>query len=243
MSGSNYLNWDRMADLDAAGFRGTKPYPWINPSGLITEEGYHELLETLPDVSTFDRYFGIKRSHGQSSHDRFALNYRPDLEIAEPWKRFTQEILSPEYTEFLRGLFDQEFVDLSLHWHYTPGGCSVSPHCDANHKLGSHIFYLNTAEDWQNDWGGETLILDDGGSFSRRSAPDFDDFESVTTSEAAGNRSLLFQRRGNSWHGVRPVRCPEGHYRKVFIVAINSRKRGLARHALDWVRGKPTNGY
>jgi hypothetical protein len=243
MSASSYLDWGRMAELDAIGFRATKPYPWINPSGLITEDGYQELVETLPDVSSFDRYFGVKRSHGQQSHDRFVLNYRAGLELAEPWRRLTEEILSPEYTRFLRRLFDHDFVDLSLHWHYTPNGCSVSPHCDAEHKLGSHIFYLNAEADWQDDWGGETLILDDAGAFSRRSAPDFDDFSQVTTSETLGNRSLLFQRRGNSWHGVRPVRCPEGEFRKVFIVAINSQKRSLARQALDWARGKPREGY
>jgi hypothetical protein len=57
----------------------------------------------------------------------------------------------------------------------------VSPHCDSPKKLGSHIFYLNTKEDWDPSWGGETLILDDGGRlptlragfdrFRRRSAP------------------------------------------------------------------------
>jgi len=243
VSSAGCLDWDRMAELDARAFRATKPYPWINPSGLITEAAYEELVETLPKVTVFDRYFGVKRSHGQTSHDRFVLNYRPDLELSSAWKRFTDEILSPDYAAFLRGLFDQEFVELSLHWHYTPTGCSVSPHCDAEHKLGSHIFYFNTAEDWQEDWGGETLILDDGGKFSRRSAPGFEDFESSTTSEAQGNRSLLFQRRGNSWHGVKPIACPEGLYRKVFIVAINSRKRGVARRAVDWLRGKPSDGY
>ncbi len=243
MSVTHYLEWGRMAELDAKSFLETTPYPWINPSGLITDEGFNELLETMPDVSTFDRYFGVKRSHGQTSHDRFVLNYRPDIELAEPWQRFTREILSPEYSAFLRSLFDREFVGLSLHWHYTPNGCSVSPHCDAEHKLGSHIFYFNTPADWCEDWGGETLILDDEGRFSRRSSPGFDDFPSATTSDASGNRSLLFQRRGNSWHGVRPINCPEGHFRKVFIVAINSRKRGVARRALDWARGKPADGY
>ncbi len=36
-----------------------------------------------------------------------------------------------------------------------------------------------------------------------------------------GNRSLLFARKDNSWHGVREIRCPEGHMRKVLVVVIN----------------------
>jgi hypothetical protein len=98
----------------------------------------------------------------------------------------------------------------------------VSPHCDARHKIGSHIFYFNTEEDWDPSWGGETLILDDGGRFDRRSAPRFDEFDRVITAPALGNCSLLFARRANSWHGVREIRCPEGAYRKVFIVVLNA---------------------
>ena len=97
----------------------------------------------------------------------------------------------------------------------------MSPHCDSRRKLGSHIFYFNTAQDWNPAWGGETLLLDDGGSFNRKSAPHFDDFRHVTVAEALDNRSLLFARTGHSWHGVREIKCPEGQLRKVFIIVIN----------------------
>jgi hypothetical protein len=62
-----YLNFDRLKEFDPQAFQTTKPYPWINPAGLLTEEGYGRLLETLPDVSLFDASFGETRSHGQSS--------------------------------------------------------------------------------------------------------------------------------------------------------------------------------
>ena len=97
----------------------------------------------------------------------------------------------------------------------------MSPHCDSERKLGSHIFYFNTAQDWNPSWGGETLILDDGGRFKRESAPHFDNFERAIPSQALGNYSLLFARKGHSWHGVREIHCPEGYLRKVFIVVIN----------------------
>ena len=97
----------------------------------------------------------------------------------------------------------------------------MSPHCDNISKLGSHIFYFNTVEDWDPDWGGETLILDDGGRFDHKAAPRFEDFERIIASKALGNYSLLFCRKGNSWHGVRELGCPEGALRKVFIVAIH----------------------
>lgn len=106
------------------------------------------------------------------------------------------------------------------HWHYALRGCSVSPHCDAKRKFGSHIFYLNRSSEWDPGWGGETLVLDDGGRFHSDSAPDFDDFDAVAAARTGDNDSFIFARRGNSWHGVRELTCPEGHYRKVFIVVF-----------------------
>ena len=110
-------------------------------------------------------------------------------------------------------------------------------------KLGSHIFYFNTAEDWDPAWGGETLILDDGGRFNQKSAPDFEEFERIIASENLGNHSLLFHRQGNSWHGVREIRCPEGRYRKIFIVVINDRLRVMVRRARAYLKGKEFRDY
>ena len=111
---------------------------------------------------------------------------------------------------------------LRFHWHYTPGGCSVSPHCDARDKLASHIFYLNGADEWRAEWGGETLVLDDGGRFDRRSSPRIEEFERCIAPPSVGNVSLLFQRREHSWHGVRELRSPPGALRRVFIVVVEA---------------------
>ena len=238
-----YLDYARLAAVDAQTFRNRSPYPWCNPQGLLTEPGYRRLLQTLPDVSMFTRAFGIQRAHGQKPHDRFSLEYRSGLDVAEPWHEFVKELRGAEYERFLRRLFGRGGLSLTFHWHYTPRGCSVSPHCDAVHKLGSHIFYLNTADDWEPTWGGETLILDDGGRFKRSSAPDFAEFDQAFAGETLGNRSLLFQRQGNSWHGVREIRAPEGCYRKVFIVVINDRLRAGLRRIGARLAGKVAGGY
>ncbi|MDP6540837.1 MAG: 2OG-Fe(II) oxygenase, partial [Planctomycetota bacterium] len=105
---------------------------------------------------------------------------------------------------------------------YTPRGASVSPHCDAARKLGSQVFYFNDEATWDPAWGGETCVLDDGGRYSHRSNPDFADFDALETVPATGNQSLLFARRGHSWHGVRELTCPEGELRRVFIMAVES---------------------
>lgn len=238
-----YLDFDRLAALDAAAFLNARPYPWVNPEGLLTDEGYERLRETLPPISMFTPMFGVKRSHGQQPHDRYALEYEDGLEIAEPWHAFVEELQSDAYMRFLERMFGRGRMQLNFHWHYTPNGCSVSPHCDATRKIGSHIFYFNTAQDWRPEWGGETVVLDDGGRFKTRSAPAFEDFDLAISGEALGNRSLLFKRQGNSWHGVREISCPEGAYRKVFIVVINDRLKAFRRRVIARLRGEGLRDY
>ena len=91
---------------------------------------------------------------------------------------------------------------------------------DHANKIGAHLFYLNTEADWQPEWGGETLILEPEKKLKRASAPEFEDFATITAGKTTGTHSLLFKRTSNSWHGVREIDCPEGHMRKVFMVSI-----------------------
>ncbi|MDT8409812.1 MAG: 2OG-Fe(II) oxygenase [Wenzhouxiangellaceae bacterium] len=216
-----FLDPAKLAAMDGRQFRQNTPFPWANPAGMLTDEGFKTLVEQLPEVDQFRRVFGRSRKHGQQSHDRYALEWSDELPVADAWKSFVDELRGPAYHDFLARMIGHDKFSLKFHFHYTPNGCSVSPHCDAVWKLGSHIFYLNTEADWKPEWGGETQVLDDYGRFSASSAPAFEDFNEARSSESIGNRSLLFIRAGNSWHGVKPINCPEGYLRKVFIVVIN----------------------
>ena len=234
-----YLDLEKLDAMDADAFLNTKPYPFVNTAGLLTEEGYTRLLENQLDVSALTPSFGKKRSHGQYSHDRYLLEYQPDLNVVPAaWKEFIAELHGAHYTNFIKRLYRIKSFTLNMHWHYTPNGCVVSPHCDAMHKLGSHIFYLNTLEDWDKDWGGATLMLDDNGRFDPKSAPEFADFDRVVAAECIGNYSTLFSGRHRSWHGVRELTCPDDKLRKVFIVVINQPILYAARRALNWIKKK-----
>ena len=215
-----YLDFERLESIDPRAFRARKPYPWANPAELIRPDLFEELIDSVPDVSRFERIFGKERKFGQKSHDRFALEYSADLALEKPWAEFIAELQSDRYQKAIARLAGRRTVDLRFHWHLTPRGCSVSPHCDSKHKLGSHLFYLHRESEWMPEWGGGTELLDADRKIDRKSAPDFDDFDRVTTAEHIGNRSLLFIRRDDSWHGVRELKCPEGQLRKVFIVVI-----------------------
>lgn len=220
-----YLDQPRLDALSIQGFQGQKPYPWFNPEGLLTDDGFLRLTDSLPNLSLFESQFGRVRKFSQDSHDRFALPYRPDLELAPAWRDFISELQGDRYREFIARLFGTERFRLRFHWHYTPRGCSVSPHCDSHKKLGSHIFYFNPAAEWQPSWGGGTLILDSRARFSRRNNPSFDAFDTRIETDPIGNRSLIFQRLGNTWHGMEPVRCPEDRMRRVFIVVVEHGRR------------------
>jgi hypothetical protein len=238
-----YLDYKRLDAVDTRAFRDQKPYPWLNAEGLLTDEAFRTLVEALPKTSELKPYFGMQRAHGQQSHDRYVLEYDDDLDLSPHWHAFIAELRGERYGRFLRRMFDRGRLRLSFHWHYTPNGCSVSPHCDAQRKLGSHIFYLNTRDDWDPAWGGQTVILDDGGRFDRRSAPRFEEFEVANQSVAVGNYSLLFARREKSWHGVREIHCPEGKSRKVFIVVIEDWVRSVRHRAIGWMRGSERAAY
>jgi hypothetical protein len=222
-----YLDEAALNSLDPHAFRNQRPYPWSSLAGVLRADAFRTLRAEMPPVTMFQEVFGKTRRHGQRSHDRYALEYEPGLDLPASWAGFIDELQGRVYRRWLANAMGNDGFELRFHWHYTPGGASVSPHCDAKSKLGSHIFYLNTEDDWDPAWGGGTVILDDGGRFSPSSAPAFDDFVSAQTAESIGNRSLLFVRNGNSWHGVRELRCPERTLRKVFIVVIERATLGM----------------
>ncbi len=222
MSSANlqYLNPAVLDTIDPAAFQAQKPFPWVNPQHFIRDERFPELLATMPDLSRFRAFFGKQRKHGQASHDRYVLDYEDGMELPAPWAGLIAELRGDRYRSFVCRMLDVSHVRFRFHWHFTPNGGEVSPHCDSKGKIGSQIFYLNTLDDWQWDWGGETVILDDGGKIDADNAPGFDDFIAEYPADPRDNRCIIFGRQGNSWHGVRRINCPENYYRKVFIVVF-----------------------
>ena len=236
-----YVDLQTLASIDTAAIRRVDPFPWVNPVGFLTAAGFTELAANLPDLHKFTPSFAKERKHGQTHHDRYVLEYLDGIDIAACWQAFIDELRADTYRRFIANLLGHSNFRLRFHWHYTPNGCIVSPHCDSRTKLGSHIFYMNTRADWDPAWGGETVILDDHGRLDTESSPDFEAFDTAVPAETMDNRSLIFGRRGNSWHGVRTINCPEGALRKVFIVVFEDYRalRMMGKRALRLIKGKP----
>jgi hypothetical protein len=237
----SYLRFDKLGELDSKGFQRQKPFPWVNPAGLLTDSGYWELVETLPAVELFEPEFGVKRRFGQQPHERFNLEYHDGLAVSAPWQTFIDELRSDRYRSFLARMFGTKHFKIRLHWHYAPRGASVSPHCDSKRKLGSHLFYMNSSRDWEDRWGGQTMVLNDEGRFNHRTSPSFTDFNSTVTATCSDNMSFMFRRTPHSWHGVREIACPEGKMRKVFIVVIDDWR--LSHRFLSGIRQREVQTY
>ena len=215
-----YLDYDQLDSIHVENFKTRKPFPWVNPAGVLKQDALHHLLEHLPDISMFEKRSAYSRKHGQKGHQRWSLEYAPELDIDKSWHEFVSELQQAGYRQFLRRLYGYRPIKLSFHWHYTARGGTVSPHCDSKRKIGSHVFYLNTEENWKPEWGGQTLILNDRGRFNCNSAPEFEDFDDTVAADCIGNRSMIFRRTSHSWHGVEAINCPADRMRKVFIVVI-----------------------
>jgi len=215
-----YLDLSGLKKLSRDTFKNTGPFPWVNPHGCISRSGFKELLETMPDVSIFEKSFNVDRSYGQKPHDRFELKYIPELKLSTAWQEFIDELYGTEYRNEIRRLFGTRNFSIRFQWQYSLVGCSVSPHCDSGSKAGSHIFYFNTPSDWKEEWGGQTLVLDDEGKLDCNSAPDLSMFGRKISTQTLGNYSLLFARTDHSWHMVGELRSPPNVLRKIFTVVI-----------------------
>ena len=236
-----YLNFDKLESITRDQFWKTRPFPYSNAQGMLTEEGFNTLLGNMPPLDLFFHNVGKERRAGQTPHDRYSLEYTAETPVPQPWQEFITELCSDRYRLALAKLFNARKINLRFHWHYTPDGCSVSPHTDSVREHGSQIFYFNSEQDWNPDWGGDTLVLDDGGRMEFESAPTLDDFNNEIAARSLGNYSLIFQRTRHSWHAVREINCPEDRLRRVFIVVSNP--ENLYRTLRDKVMRKQVHRF
>ncbi len=216
-----YLDFDKLESITHDQFWATRPYPFANEHGLLTQQGFQALLDNMPSIDLFLHNLGKERRAGQAPHDRYSLEYTPDTKVPKPWAEFIKELCSDRYRQNICRLFDAKKVEFRFHWHYTPTGCWVSPHTDSPREHGSHLFYFNSQDDWDPAWGGDTLVLDDGGKLDYNTAPDLDAFAGEIACESIGNYSAIMKRTDHAWHAVRPISCPEGKYRKLFVAVVN----------------------
>lgn len=227
----SFLNPDLLEQVNLTAVREQQPFPWVLFQNLITPDGFETLSQDFPSLNWFEKHENRPRKTNQRPHNRFYLEYHQSYflahkrqptacikhrDLSPSWQQFITELKGPEYLQFLTRLFGTSAFHLQFSWHIGITHSEVSPHCDWVGKLGTHLFYFNTQQDWSESWGGQIIVL--GGKQTEVMNPEFEDFETQQAIPFLDNRSLLFQNSPSAWHGVRPLTCPEGKYRRLFNV-------------------------
>lgn len=229
---ARFLDHDVIGRFATDAFLATEPFPYAGIDRIVRDDAFAALMADFPDLGLFTWHGDIDRVYGQRPHNRWYLAYeakrydeyeersggvaaRSDLPAV--WVDFVDELSSdPVYAEMIAACLGRSDLTVRFAWHVGVTGSEVSPHVDDHNKAGTHIFYFNTSDDWRPEWGGRTLVL--GGKRVPGGAPDYGDFADVASVELIGNCSFLFRNRAEAWHGVRPLTCPEGRYRRLFNV-------------------------
>ncbi len=224
---ASFFDEDVLESLVVDDFRARRPFPWHNFSAVLTPLAFDSLLADFPPRALFEWREGYSGQHYDRPHNRWYLEYQPDqpsapgsvqkADLPEVWQRFIDEIeTNGRYRELMTEWLDLDDCTVRMTWHLGVTGSEVSPHIDSDNKVGTHIFYFNTLADWEPTWGGNLLVLDGVPQVGRNL--EFDDFASSTEIQTLGNRSFLFKNNRPAWHGVPPLTCPDGHYRRLFNV-------------------------
>lgn len=109
-----------------------------------------------------------------------------------------------------------------------PPGKTVDPHLDAPRKLVSLLFYF-ADPDWRPEWGGATEFYvpvdpERARGFAPTARVGFEEMKLVRETAFRPNRLAGFVRSPTSWHGVRPIACPEGRGRKALLINLKRLK-------------------
>ena len=243
-----FIDYSLLRSFDAGAFGNRRPFPWENLHGFLTPEGFRTLYNEFPSLQLFEYHNNIRRDHGQRSHNRYYLAYENSIyhkhgesgvvrssQLPVAWQHFMNELeTSDEYHSFIcRALGIPDFK-ARYAWHVGTKGSEVSPHIDAEKKLGTHILYFNTSDEWDTMWGGATLVLGDKQTDAMN--PDFSDFKTSAAARIVDNHSFLFKNTPAAWHGVTALTCPEDSYRRLFNVIFEA-PPSVGRRLLDSARG------
>ena len=202
------------SDAEVEAFASRAPFPSQRWDAFVAAPFFGRLVDEFPPRDRFERHERRPREW-QRPHDRYYLgDVRAGL--SDAWRAAVDAFSSTLYRRFLARMLGAEPRHIRFAWHRSVRGDEVSPHNDAEEKLGTHIFYCHAAGAWDRAWGGDTLLL--GGRREDAAHPDFVDFVERTAVGALDSQCLLFRRTDASWHGVEPLTCPDGCDRQTFHV-------------------------
>ncbi len=118
----------------------------------------------------------------------------------------------------------QEPIRTTFQFSLLPKDAAIVPHTDAPRKMVSLLLYFRDP-DWKDSFGGNTeyYVPRDprrARHWKQTARIPFEEFKPIGETAYVGNRLTGFVRSRVSWHGVRPISCPEGMARKALLINI-----------------------
>lgn len=252
MDKNSLINYEKLAGFDKKMFYEKETFPFASFYELLTPKSFQQLISNFPDIEKFKKNENLTRKYNQRPHNRYYLSYKKSTEtsdnlpgfikhqeLSKSWQQFIDELENKQYKQYIKKILGVSTFNVKYVWHIGINGSEVSPHCDVEDKLGTHIFYFNTSQDWQEEWGGATVILDQKQISALN--PDFSDFKTKIPIPFLDNHSFLFKNAPEFWHGVERLSCPEGKQRRIFSVIFESASLSkVIKKKLSWLLHKTT---
>lgn len=223
-----------------------RPRPFVHAviDDFLPEARYRELAAAFVDPRKQPE--GDRYPDGKCRLHFLAPPVPSELAPGAPWERFVAEISSapamaemrevcrraeeiapgdPPYDRLAAARQEIAVGDFDLYCEFSSlaRGALLRPHSDATFKFLSCVYYF-APEDWRAEWGGATDLFRARGKRGRfnwmNRELDPDDVELAARCEFRPNRLFLFVKGPRSLHGVAPVACPPGVFRRSFNFAL-----------------------
>ncbi len=237
-----------LEDFDVGAFNRAAPFPFKSYTSMVEPAAFEELNNNFPAIDLFRYVVGTDRGT-QMPHTRHMIFldaplfgrkfnrrgwYTDAARLPPVWQSFVEEIRASEaYRKFVCRLFGVKKFAIRFEWHLLARDTYICPHLDASWRIGDHLFYFHDKMEWRNEWGGNLELLAPPPSALKN--PGFEDFSQRVSVSPNGIQGVLIKNSPIAWHGVSNITCPEGMFRRVFLVnlgytfqfAVTRLRRGL----------------
>ena len=190
-----------------AQFQSAKPFPHMVLENFLDPDFAREVAASYP---SYDEARDAGREFRAVNETR-KVQITDAESFPEPVKRLNEALSSRSFIEdleYITGidhlLYDEELRGGGMHLTGPSGRLDV--HVDFNyvksrdlHRRLNILVYLN--EGWKDEWGGGVELWDEKVR------------QKACTVKPLLNRCVVFATSEISFHGVEPVKCPEGHQR------------------------------
>lgn len=225
-----------------------KPFCVFQSGSYFEPEVYEKLRDNFPTEDKFvtstsagDLKIMINSHFNQKEFDAFMAEspiwkqfteaFNSDVFVKDAWQYLKDDIIrahgkvgqKPWRLHTATDIKDHEQpIEVQFHFSRIKTGAQTPPHTDAVRKLGTMLMYF-PSEDWQEEWGGSTQFyrpkyLMDNFNYGNCFGASFDDMTVFAEAKFTPNRVGGFIKSRHSWHGVLPVKLPEGVSRRALFI-------------------------